>query len=106
MHVSPESQSTLLMYLLAREELFGQDGRMSEILLKCSLKVRAYGYLSCRSESLEIYRYNRWIQEVDKPHYKAYSDTKEASWLHLKRLRQQKHQGMAFERFQKAVPDL
>ena len=54
MHVFPESQSTLLMYLLAREELFGQDGRTCEILLKCSLKVRAYGYLNCRSESREI----------------------------------------------------
>lgn len=106
MHVSSESQSTLLMYLLTREKLFGQDGRMCEILLKCSLKVRAYGYLSCRSESLEIYRYNRWIQDVDTPHDRACPDAKEASWLHLKRLGHPQHQGMAFERFQKAVPDL
>ena len=43
----------------SREELFGQDGRTCKILLKCSLKVSAYSHLSCRSESWEIYRYNR-----------------------------------------------
>ena len=43
----------------SREELFVQDGRTCKILLKCSLKVRAYSHLSCRSESREIYRYNR-----------------------------------------------